>query len=273
MFDLERAVTEWRRQMLAAGIKTPAPLDELESHLREDIRALLSAGTPEEEAFQMAVSRLGSGGPLRTEFNKLKRPPGWPVTVGLWLYAVGMILTAVVLSRRVIGGSWNLLLYAHVVTFTSGYCAAFFAGGCGICYVCFRHFRASWLERQRWLGRATFLFSHLAAGLTIGGMVLGMIWRAQHPERQYDGYTREMAALGMCIWLVALCLTQRIDRVTERATMLMCIGGNIVLGLAWFGPFVLYGKIGYWPLAAFIAVSLLFLMLGLKPAPAEAETH
>jgi len=37
MFDLEEKIAEWRRQMLVAGIKTPAPLDELEGHLREEI--------------------------------------------------------------------------------------------------------------------------------------------------------------------------------------------------------------------------------------------
>ena len=37
MFDLEQSIADWRRQMLAAGIKTPVPLEELESHLREEI--------------------------------------------------------------------------------------------------------------------------------------------------------------------------------------------------------------------------------------------
>ena len=37
MFDLEKAIANWRKQMLAAGIKMPAPLEELEIHLREEI--------------------------------------------------------------------------------------------------------------------------------------------------------------------------------------------------------------------------------------------
>ena len=37
MFNLEQSIADWRRQMLAAGIKMPVPLEELESHLREDI--------------------------------------------------------------------------------------------------------------------------------------------------------------------------------------------------------------------------------------------
>ena len=31
-------MTDWRRQMIAAGIKTPVPLEELEIHLREERR-------------------------------------------------------------------------------------------------------------------------------------------------------------------------------------------------------------------------------------------
>src|SRR5665213_97492 len=95
MFNLEQSIAEWRRQMLAAGIKTPSLLDELEGHLREDIRALASLGNPEAEAFRLAVSRLGNAGPLRMEFNKLKHPRCWPVTIGCWLYAGAMVLMAV----------------------------------------------------------------------------------------------------------------------------------------------------------------------------------
>jgi hypothetical protein len=36
MFNLEQAIADWRQQMLAAGIKTPVPLEELENHLREE---------------------------------------------------------------------------------------------------------------------------------------------------------------------------------------------------------------------------------------------
>ena len=44
MFDLEKAIADWRRQMLAAGIKTPVPLEELESHLREEIEQQMKSG-------------------------------------------------------------------------------------------------------------------------------------------------------------------------------------------------------------------------------------
>jgi hypothetical protein len=44
MFNLDQAIADWRRQMLAAGIKTPVPLEELEIHLREDVEQQMQSG-------------------------------------------------------------------------------------------------------------------------------------------------------------------------------------------------------------------------------------
>jgi len=70
MFDLEQSIIEWRTQMLAAGIKSPVPLEELESHLREDIRLQMKSGLNEGEAFNSAVQKIGQAGLLKTEFKK-----------------------------------------------------------------------------------------------------------------------------------------------------------------------------------------------------------
>jgi len=73
MFNLEQAVSEWRRQMFAAGIKTPVPLDELEMHLRESIEQQMKSGLDEQKAFEIAVGRMGQAGPLKMEFKKIER--------------------------------------------------------------------------------------------------------------------------------------------------------------------------------------------------------
>jgi hypothetical protein len=70
MFNLEQAITEWRRQMLAAGIKTPVPLDELESHLREDTERGIRAELSAQQAFEAAVRRIGQAKALQAEFAK-----------------------------------------------------------------------------------------------------------------------------------------------------------------------------------------------------------
>ena len=70
MFNLEQAITEWRRQMTVGGIKSPAILDELESHLREERERLVRSGTDAEKAFAAAVQKIGSVSVLKDEFNK-----------------------------------------------------------------------------------------------------------------------------------------------------------------------------------------------------------
>jgi len=71
MFNLEQAITEWRRQMLGAGVKNPNVVDELESHLREDVARQMQSGASAEKAFETAVQRVGDAGLLKREFAKL----------------------------------------------------------------------------------------------------------------------------------------------------------------------------------------------------------
>jgi hypothetical protein len=291
MFDLERAISEWRRQMQAAGIKTPKTLDELESHLREDIRSFSLAGKPDDQAFRLAVARLGGPGPLRTEFNKLKKNPAWwPVTICYWLYAVSMILVAVYIARSYrlwfeaskTGLAPNpLLLYAHVVSLTAGYCAAFFTGFFGILYVGYRFFHALSPDRQPSLDRAVLFFSPVSAGLVMVATVLGMLWSHQHLGRFLTGDVREVGALCVVIWFIGLSLTHRRRLLRERSTMLMCIAGNIIVSLAWFGSAILngsqrfhFGVANYLPLglSVFLGIQILFLVIGMAPAPARAES-
>jgi hypothetical protein len=71
MFDLEQSISEWRKQMLAVGIKTPAPLEELEIHLRETIEQQTKSGLDEPAAFAAAVQKIGKANMLKNEFKKI----------------------------------------------------------------------------------------------------------------------------------------------------------------------------------------------------------
>ena len=59
MFNLEQAISEWRRQMAVAGVKTTEVLDELESHLREDLEQRMRSGLAAKLAFEAAVQQMG----------------------------------------------------------------------------------------------------------------------------------------------------------------------------------------------------------------------
>jgi len=71
MFDLDQAISEWRRQMAVGAIDSPEVLDELESHLREDALQQMRAGLSPQQAFNSAVQRLGQHDTIKTEFKKI----------------------------------------------------------------------------------------------------------------------------------------------------------------------------------------------------------
>jgi len=71
MFNLDSAISEWRRTMSADGLKAGVLLDELESHLREDVERQVQSGMAVEQAFDAALGHLGRPGILREEFSKI----------------------------------------------------------------------------------------------------------------------------------------------------------------------------------------------------------
>ena len=72
MFDLEQSIADWRKQMLAAGIKAPVPLEELEIHLREEIKRQTGTGLSETEAFKTSVQKIGPDRLFKTNSRKSK---------------------------------------------------------------------------------------------------------------------------------------------------------------------------------------------------------
>jgi hypothetical protein len=70
MFDLKQSIAAWREQMLAAGIQSPVPLEELETHLREEIQHQVDQGFSESEAFGRSVQGIGQPKAIKREFQK-----------------------------------------------------------------------------------------------------------------------------------------------------------------------------------------------------------
>ncbi len=70
MFDLEASIADWRKQMLAAGIQAPVPLEELEIHLREEVERQGKLGLHESEAFHSAAQKIGQPESLKIEFKR-----------------------------------------------------------------------------------------------------------------------------------------------------------------------------------------------------------
>ena len=71
VFDQEMAIEQWRERMRVSGIKCSQTLDELETHLREEIERQMGSGLTEQQALEEALQCLGDAERLTAEFNKV----------------------------------------------------------------------------------------------------------------------------------------------------------------------------------------------------------
>jgi hypothetical protein len=69
-FTLDEQVAAWRAAMLRSRAVTDADADELEEHLRDQVADLSTAGLSDEEAFLIAVKRLGQVDALTAEYAR-----------------------------------------------------------------------------------------------------------------------------------------------------------------------------------------------------------
>jgi hypothetical protein len=72
MFELERAIGDWRSELCSRGVKGPETLDELEGHLRDDFEEQVRSGMEIQQAFDAARERIGRSESLRLEFRKIR---------------------------------------------------------------------------------------------------------------------------------------------------------------------------------------------------------
>ncbi|MBD3412903.1 MAG: FtsX-like permease family protein [Candidatus Aminicenantes bacterium] len=82
MFDLEKAVKQWRQSLRKNQALEDGYMEELESHLRDKIDHLTEQGISEEKAFTEAVDRIGDRDLIGEEYfkadtRKLSSRPPW----------------------------------------------------------------------------------------------------------------------------------------------------------------------------------------------------
>jgi len=109
MFDLEQSIAEWRKQMLMAGIKSPAVLEELEGHLREEIERQMKSGLNWQQAIEISIRKIGGAKFLKTEFKKIEaenwnRPLAWSAWI---LFVVSFFLPAFILNGWGSANEWG----------------------------------------------------------------------------------------------------------------------------------------------------------------------
>jgi hypothetical protein len=93
-FDLNEAVRQWRHSLQNAPALRGQDLDELEGHLRESAEALRAQGLGAEEAYAVALRRLGTRLELETEFAKVNPRQVW-ADRAVWMLC-GLLATDVI---------------------------------------------------------------------------------------------------------------------------------------------------------------------------------
>ena len=88
MLSLDQAIADWRQKLNHTGVKAPAVLDELESHLRDEIEAQTQLGLPERQAFEVAVKRIGPIKTLGREFTGEQRLVNAALIGSMGLYSL-----------------------------------------------------------------------------------------------------------------------------------------------------------------------------------------
>lgn len=71
MFDLNNSILNWKNSLKSRDSFTTENIDELESHLNEQISDLNLAGLSDEEAFWVAQKRIGTVKSLNQEYTKI----------------------------------------------------------------------------------------------------------------------------------------------------------------------------------------------------------
>lgn len=276
---LEKSIEAWRNAIRQAAHQGPPAqlseetIDELESHLRDAVADLVQNGLTEDQAFERATKELGSIGGLAREFQKMDE--------GLWLpikFAVGVALLGVAaglltLILNLDSPGIRFLLASHVVLVTLGYSMTFLIGALGICCVGQRSFSGFPRQQLRQLARATFAFGCVAAIMTISAVLLGAFWANAAWGRYWGWDIKEVSGLAVILWqliFVAAHWLARRHQQGEQVLVPMSILGNVVVGMAWFGSFLLtapqpYGP-PYWiPLLAALALHAVIFIAAFAP--------
>jgi len=107
MFDLNEQINKWRGNLAQSETLGSSDIDELESHLHEEIENLTDLKLSDEEAFWVANHRLGSADSLANEYEKINRSKRfrhnvfWMIT-GILTYLVATHFATVVSKNCVL---------------------------------------------------------------------------------------------------------------------------------------------------------------------------
>ena len=111
MFDLEKALKQWRKSLKKNQALEDGYVAELESHLRDEFENHSKKGIPDEEAFQQSLEKIGSPDSIGAEYFKtdtrnLSGRPPWNASRFMPILVMNYIKIALRRIRRHKGHSF-----------------------------------------------------------------------------------------------------------------------------------------------------------------------
>jgi len=114
MFDLEKSTADWLGDLRQSGAFEDFDLEELRSHLADEMEQLVDKGLSEKEAFWVATSRVGTREELPREYAKVNSRAVWRHRL-MWM-------SVAILAYLILNGIIGLLSQgAAVATVSSGF--------------------------------------------------------------------------------------------------------------------------------------------------------
>jgi hypothetical protein len=289
MFDIDKNISAWRKEMKEAGIDNAATLDELESHVRQEFQTLTSAGHEPQPAFQLAIERLGTAPSVGKEFHKITRPavsaPGlawalWTVMVpGGGALIVAHCFLGVGSRSRDESHRWlsdpkaSMIFYTHIFFVGVSYVTALLASFLGMLSVMSGRCRTAPQPWRRSWERDFLLFSRLTLWILIPGVLLGLFVSKGIYGSWWRWDPKEIWALIAVIWFFSPMALEFLGKMTERSMAVVSMVGGALVMFAWFGAGLIdahpsisaYGVFAYWPLTFVLALHISIIAIGLFP--------
>ncbi len=258
MFDLDQQIDRWKSAFVKQAACSSDELLELESHLREEIAALVAAGCSEQMAFGESVARLGDPTKIGGEFAKNESRFVWDAVAlqGNGVMVILLGLAAIVLALVVGMKKEDGVLGVHVGTISFAYLVPFLLAVVGT-YAIFRGaiVKSDQTQfRDRFAGQCRFLLGVVAL-VSATGVILGGVWAERRLGRFWDWDPKEIG--GLSVVVAALVLYLLLARLKPgsvqpgQASLIM----SLVTSVAWFGPAVYMESVGP-PAIAILMVGL-----------------
>jgi cytochrome c assembly protein len=247
MFDLDQQIDRWKSAFVKKAACSSDELQELESHLREEIAALVTAGCCEQEAFSESVSRLGDPHEICGEFAKNESRFLWD---GVALRGNRVMVILAGLAAALFGLAVGMkrgdgLLGAHLGSIIFAYVVPFLLALVGTYAI----FRAAIVKsgqtqfRDRFAGHCRFLLGVIALGCATG-VILGGMWAERHWGRFWGWDPKEIGGLSVVVCALVLYLLISKYKPSSvhlgQASLIM----SLVTFVAWFGPAVYMESVG-----------------------------